>query len=323
MKYQLHIIPTEKLSNLWFDSHKKKLSLSEHASKPTTWCKNKYLIITDDSDILKPCLVVHFNGTWGEILELSDVDEFAGIKDDVGTVRLSQCRKIIMSNSVELTPDLVFDKEDTKFVIRHFNDYGTLPNLDIEMRKQKSRCCGRCDGVTDECVTDMVCNTHSTEGCETCYGSRKPKTNALITWYDNIPYMGVTPKTDMVQNTIDESMLYQEKKVYKQQVIWSEGEKITCNKNGVIKDGESCTLNNNCIYPMCYSNIEKPRVLQENRLKKPTISIDSAKQYISNSNDGYIAGDYIPIDMFNYMVEFALSDVVKDYWLQKFKEKFI
>lgn len=27
--------------------------------------------------------------------------------------------------------------------------------------------------------------------------------------------------------------------------------KDTCNKNGIKKEGESCTLNNNCIYPLC------------------------------------------------------------------------
>ncbi len=28
---------------------------------------------------------------------------------------------------------------------------------------------------------------------------------------------------------------------------------MNCNKNGIKKEGESCTLNNNCIYPNCMS----------------------------------------------------------------------
>jgi hypothetical protein len=38
----------------------------------------------------------------------------------------------------------------------------------------KSRCCGRCDGNSDECVADMVCEEHKRQGCEKCYGSRNP-----------------------------------------------------------------------------------------------------------------------------------------------------
>ena len=37
----------------------------------------------------------------------------------------------------------------------------------------KSRCCGRCGGE-DECVADMICETHKTMGCEICYGPRDP-----------------------------------------------------------------------------------------------------------------------------------------------------
>lgn len=38
----------------------------------------------------------------------------------------------------------------------------------------KSRCCGRCDGHNDECVSDMVCDEHKRQGCEKCFGSRNP-----------------------------------------------------------------------------------------------------------------------------------------------------
>ena len=38
--------------------------------------------------------------------------------------------------------------------------------------RPKSRCCGRCDGVHDLCVADMVCDEHDEQGCEICYGAR-------------------------------------------------------------------------------------------------------------------------------------------------------
>ena len=38
--------------------------------------------------------------------------------------------------------------------------------------RPKSRCCGRCDGVNDLCVADMVCDEHDKMGCEICYGKR-------------------------------------------------------------------------------------------------------------------------------------------------------
>lgn len=37
----------------------------------------------------------------------------------------------------------------------------------------KSRCCGRCDGVNDICVGDIICEEHNTMGCEVCYGARQ------------------------------------------------------------------------------------------------------------------------------------------------------
>jgi len=43
--------------------------------------------------------------------------------------------------------------------------------IDLSVTKQ-SRCCGRCDGVNDLCVADMVCDNHDVKGCEICFGKR-------------------------------------------------------------------------------------------------------------------------------------------------------
>lgn len=36
----------------------------------------------------------------------------------------------------------------------------------------KSRCCGRCDGNVDICVTDDTCEKHGIIGCENCFGKK-------------------------------------------------------------------------------------------------------------------------------------------------------
>ena len=41
-----------------------------------------------------------------------------------------------------------------------------------ETDSKQSRCCGRCDGINDICVADMVCEQHEIEGCEDCFGKR-------------------------------------------------------------------------------------------------------------------------------------------------------
>lgn len=34
------------------------------------------------------------------------------------------------------------------------------------------RCCGRCDGHNDICVSDRFCDAHNVQGCEECFGKR-------------------------------------------------------------------------------------------------------------------------------------------------------
>ena len=55
-------------------------------------------------------------------------------------------------------------------VTRYIEDYNLKSDTNVAL--PKSRCCGMCDGVNDICVTDMICQKHSEEGCEICYGSR-------------------------------------------------------------------------------------------------------------------------------------------------------
>lgn len=51
-----------------------------------------------------------------------------------------------------------------------------------------SRCCGRCDGHNDECVTDQICIEHNKQGCETCWPHPvTPKNCICIRWYQDNP----------------------------------------------------------------------------------------------------------------------------------------
>lgn len=43
----------------------------------------------------------------------------------------------------------------------------------FKVEPSTSRCCGRCDGVNDICVGDMVCEEHKERGCEICYEKRR------------------------------------------------------------------------------------------------------------------------------------------------------
>ena len=47
-----------------------------------------------------------------------------------------------------------------------------LAHVSFSLPERKSRCCGRCDGVNDLCVADMICDKHNEMGCEICYGEK-------------------------------------------------------------------------------------------------------------------------------------------------------
>lgn len=57
----------------------------------------------------------------------------------------------------------------------HFTEKKVCGCIDFMIEKlavivKPSRCCGRCDGVHDICVTDQICEEHNAQGCEICFG---------------------------------------------------------------------------------------------------------------------------------------------------------
>lgn len=89
---------------------------------------------------------------------------------------------------------------------------------------------------------------------------------------------------------------------------------MNCNKNGIKKEGESCSLNNNCIYPNCMKELE-----QEAENLYPINSTGSMfmanREQINNlyKQEGFIAGatsKYVE----KQKLEFAIEQ------LKKFRE---
>lgn len=70
--------------------------------KPNIYWHSQHLYILSDEPIKDRDWVIHKNR---EVLQLSDVDEFAGIINDVGTVRIECCKKIIATTDESLTTE--------------------------------------------------------------------------------------------------------------------------------------------------------------------------------------------------------------------------
>lgn len=86
----------------------------------------------------------------------------------------------------ELNENKLFTLEDIRYIVQHtVGQYETTKKVDISLileRLQQSklpkefipeiinRCCGRCDGINDLCVSDSICDKHNKIGCEDCFG---------------------------------------------------------------------------------------------------------------------------------------------------------
>jgi hypothetical protein len=112
-----------------------------------------------------------------------------------GLVNRRDWKKII------LTTDAILINEGVQAIPEEFLTWFVEnPKCESVEVNEKSRCCGRCNGVDDLCYTDMCCDDHHVYGCETCYGKR---VEYLIT----IPIyrtQKVEPKMNKIQQEIFE-----------------------------------------------------------------------------------------------------------------------
>jgi hypothetical protein len=87
--------------------------------------------------------------------------------DAQGLIDRREWKKII------LTTDGVLINEGVQAIPEEFLEWFIKnPKCGAVVIIEKSRCCGRCNGVDDLCYTDMCCDDHHVYGCETCYGKR-------------------------------------------------------------------------------------------------------------------------------------------------------
>lgn len=68
-------------------------------------------------------------------------------------------KKVFDESFGKVTPaDFIRKMEALGYIFKPYSD-----------RKPPSRCCGRCDGHNDICVSDQVCDSHDKEGCTVCW----------------------------------------------------------------------------------------------------------------------------------------------------------
>jgi hypothetical protein len=71
----------------------------------------------------------------------------------------------------------------------------------------KSRCCGRCDGVNDECVKDTPCDRHKIYGCEICFGKKGTfMIYKIRTYADLLATLQKLPVNTLQQQVITKTM---------------------------------------------------------------------------------------------------------------------
>lgn len=102
-----------------------------------------------------------------------------------------------------LTTDTALINEGVQSISEEFLKwYIENQNCEKVETTEKSRCCGRCNGVDDLCFTDMTCTLHESRGCETCYGKK-------------VEYSITLPKKEteqvLLQSSIDGEAIWGEK----------------------------------------------------------------------------------------------------------------
>ena len=67
---------------------------------------------------------------------------------------------------------LAYDLAEAMIIVSEERIKGSVTRIKNPPLFPVSRCCGRCDGLNNECVSDMICEKHFQQGCEICFGER-------------------------------------------------------------------------------------------------------------------------------------------------------
>ena len=88
--------------------------------------------------------------------------------------KLSYFQKQLLLKHFTEAHDILLTNDDFKHIDAVICSQNSgKPLVSGSLPLAQSRCCGRCDGINDVCVSDMICEIHGEQGCEVCFGKRQ------------------------------------------------------------------------------------------------------------------------------------------------------
>ena len=155
----VHLLATPNPSRLYYLGNSSELTLSKYTSLFRAFERStQHLYITANGKFNRGDYVT--DGI--EVMKASPK-----LVDAQGLIDRREWKRIILTTDSALINERVqaIPEEFLKWYIKN-------QNCEKIETVEKSRCCGRCNGVDDLCFTDMTCALHQGRGCETCYGKR-------------------------------------------------------------------------------------------------------------------------------------------------------
>ena len=155
----VHLLATPNPSRLYYLGNSSELTLSKYTSLFRAFERStQHLYITANGKFNRGDYVT--DGI--EVMKASPK-----LVDAQGLIDRREWKRIILTTDTALINEGVqaIPEEFLKWYIKN-------QNCEKIETVEKSRCCGRCNGVDDLCFTDMTCTLHQGRGCETCYGKR-------------------------------------------------------------------------------------------------------------------------------------------------------
>ncbi len=155
----LYLLPSPNPSRLYYFGDSPELRLTKYPNLFRVFERStQHIYITNNDKFSKDQYIT--DGI--EVIKAS-----SKLVEAQGLVNRRDWKKII------LTTDGVLINEGVQAIPEEFLTWFVEnPKCESVEVNEKSRCCGRCNGVDDLCYTDMCCDDHHVYGCETCYGKR-------------------------------------------------------------------------------------------------------------------------------------------------------
>ena len=155
----LYLLPSPNPSRLYYFGNSPELRLTKYPNLFRAFERStQHIYITNNDKFSKDQYIT--DGI--EVIKAS-----SKLVEAQGLVNRRDWKKIILTTDVFLINEGIqaIPEEFLKWFVEN-------PKCESVEVNEKSRCCGRCNGVDDLCYTDMCCDDHHVYGCETCYGKR-------------------------------------------------------------------------------------------------------------------------------------------------------